>query len=137
MLRPIVIVLGIALVLALAGCTDGPALAARGSDPATAHEERVELLHDALTRREAGIVPDLVGRAEALLAAGSPEEKAAAIDVLDALVWAHDKSAQALAVRLGDHESPIVRSKPALQSLAKHRDATVRGLAKENLGRLK
>jgi hypothetical protein len=130
-------VLVLVIVIGLAGCADAPALVARGSDPKTTHEDRVDLLHDALTQREPGVVPDLVGRAEALLEAGGKDEKACALDVLDALVWASDKTAQALAVRLADHESPLLRSKEALQGLAKHRDPTVRGLARERLRALK
>ncbi len=123
------------LLLVLGGCTEAPELIAKGSDPRTPHEERVEILHDVSLRREPGVIQDLVGRAEALLATGAVPEKGAAIDVLEALLKVHEKSAQPLTVRLADHESPFVKSRAALEVLAKHRDSTVSGLARERLAK--
>jgi len=129
--------LGALLLLSLVGCTDTPALVARGSNPRTPHADRVEALQDALAEREPGVVPDLVARSEALLEAGTPDEKACALDVLEALVSAPEKTAPALTVRLSDTESPLLRSKDALQVLARDRDPTVRGLARERLAGFK
>jgi hypothetical protein len=124
------------LFSALAGCTDVPALVARGTNPKESHEDRIEALDDALSRREP-VVPDLIDRTETLLANGGEAEKAAALDVLDALVRSPEKSARALVVRLADSDSPLLASKEALRALVKHRDPTVRGLAKEKLAALK
>ena len=123
----------VVLAIVLCGCTEAPELIAEGSDPKTPHEERVELLNDAIRRREPGVMQDLVGRAEALIATGDAADKAAAIDVLEALNKVPEKSAPPLTVRLADRDSPFLKSKAALDVLAKHRDSTVSGLAKERL----
>jgi hypothetical protein len=132
----------VAVSLGACACDDIGHLEDEGTDPDVALDERLIALHDALQCRQPGVAQDLTGRAEALLATtGRPEQVAkdrqCALDVLGALVRAPERSAAPLATRLADHESPLNGSRDALEVLARHPDPTVRGLAREQLARLR
>jgi len=131
----------VALVL-LTACATASELVAKGTDPDTPHADRVSALHDALEQSEPSVPESLSIRAERLLdTQGSQEDvardRACALDIVDALARAGDKTASVLAVRLADHECPYLRSKPALAALMRHADPTVRGLAKAQLERMR
>jgi hypothetical protein len=129
------------LVVLAAGCADTPALVSRGSDPREPRDERCIALHDALAERDPDTAPTLTTRAETLLAAtGTPEELArnrqCALDILDALVRAGDRSASPLAARLSSQVSPLLASRDALEHLTLHPAASVRDLARDRLAHL-
>ena len=131
----------VVVALLVSGCADAPALMAKGADPEESHEDRVVALHDALQQRDPGVAQDLSARAEYFLETQGTRERVAkdracALDIVDALVRAADKSAQVLSLRLADHESAYLRSRPALERLARHTDPTVRDLARAQLARL-
>jgi hypothetical protein len=95
-----------------------------------------------LLRREPGVAQDIVARAERLVDGAIAEDaaranarpmKECALDVLAALVEFGDRTGPPIAVRLADSQSPLYVWKPGLETLAKHPDPSVSGLARARL----